>query len=224
MGNTPQAKERTVVHLKIGLGFAWTKYNRPLHFLSVVERYWRNPDLTGLQLFGKDVRSLLAISCQKLVDDSSHSSYAYGPIQMTTHGDLDLAVAADHSQVTPGCTSGRSDACNVIAVDRVFERSYLQRALEGLMSRVDGEIRTDDAEINLALLSLLLDFGLFRYASLLRLPSLPAAGREGNLSKDAYLNNPKSNSNDNKARLISASSVRISPSTLLINPSRALCK
>ena len=96
---------------------------------------------------------------------------------MTTHGDLDLAVAADHSQVTPGCSTGRSDACNVIAVDRVFERSYLQRALEGLMSRVDGEIRTDDAEINLALLSLLLDFGLFRYASLLRLPSLPAAGR-----------------------------------------------
>ena len=42
---------------------------------------------------------------------------------------------------------------------------------------MDGEIRTDDAEINLALLSLLLDFGLFRYASLLRLPSLPAAGR-----------------------------------------------
>ena len=36
MGNTPQAKERTVVHLRIGQGFAWTKYNRPLHFLSVV--------------------------------------------------------------------------------------------------------------------------------------------------------------------------------------------
>ena len=32
MGNTPQAKERTIVHLRIGLGFAWTKYNRPLHF------------------------------------------------------------------------------------------------------------------------------------------------------------------------------------------------
>ena len=152
MGNTPQAKERTVVHLRIGQGFAWTKYNRPLHFLSVVERYSAESDLTGLQLFGKDVRSLLAISCQKLVDDASHSSYAYGPIQMNTHGELDLAAAADHAQVVPGCTSGRGDATNVIAVDRVFERSYLQRALEGLMSRVDGEIRTDDAEINLALL------------------------------------------------------------------------
>jgi len=178
LGSIPSAKTSTKVHLRIGMGFAWSKYNRPFHFLSVVEAYWRNPDLTGLQLFGKDVRSLLAISCQKLFDDASHTAYAYGPVEVNARGDLDLAVAADGKDLAPGVTSSPGLSASVIAVDRVFERHYVRRALEGLFARVEGEIRTDDDVINLALLSLLLDFGLFeRYASALRLPSLPAASR-----------------------------------------------
>ena len=48
MGNTPQAKERTIVHLR-SVRVAWTKYKDPCTFVGG-KRYWRNPDLTGCSL------------------------------------------------------------------------------------------------------------------------------------------------------------------------------
>ena len=46
-----------------------------MHFLSVAENYWNNPDLSNIQVFGKDIRTLLAVSCQKVcfvVNDYDH--------------------------------------------------------------------------------------------------------------------------------------------------------
>ena len=42
--------------IPIGTGYTYTKYNTLLHFLNVTEGYWHNPDLNGVQLFGKDAR------------------------------------------------------------------------------------------------------------------------------------------------------------------------
>jgi len=48
----------------------------------VGEGYWHNPDLNGVQLFGKDVRALLALSCQKLFYEEGHPGYYhYGPLE-----------------------------------------------------------------------------------------------------------------------------------------------
>ena len=54
------------VCIPVGVGYTYSKYNTLMHFLSVVENYWNNPDLSNVQVFGKDIRVLLAISCQKV--------------------------------------------------------------------------------------------------------------------------------------------------------------
>jgi hypothetical protein len=54
------------VSIPIGFGFTYSKYNTLMHFLSVAENYWNNPDLSNIQVFGKDIRTLLAVSCQKV--------------------------------------------------------------------------------------------------------------------------------------------------------------
>jgi len=59
-------KQTYKVSIAIGLGFTYSKYNTLMHFLSVAENYWNNPDLSNIQVFGKDIRVLLAISCQKV--------------------------------------------------------------------------------------------------------------------------------------------------------------
>ena len=59
-------KQSYSVTVKIGHGFTYSKYNTLMHFLNVAECYWQNPDLNSIQVFGKDIRALLAISCQKV--------------------------------------------------------------------------------------------------------------------------------------------------------------
>ena len=54
------------IDVRIGHGFTYSKYNTLMHFLNVAECYWQNPDLNNLQVFGKDIRALLTVSCQKL--------------------------------------------------------------------------------------------------------------------------------------------------------------
>lgn len=54
------------VSIPIGFGFTYSKYQTLMHFLSVAENYWNNTDLSNIQVFGKDIRVLLAISSQKV--------------------------------------------------------------------------------------------------------------------------------------------------------------
>jgi hypothetical protein len=51
--------------IKVGYGFTYSKYNTLMHFLNVAECYWHNPDLNSIQVFGKDIRAVLVVSCQK---------------------------------------------------------------------------------------------------------------------------------------------------------------
>ena len=79
--------------IKIGFGITYTKYNTLLHFLTVARNYWRNPDLSSLQLFGKDCRHVLGVLCQKICFDEGRDFYHYGPLELPTpRRDLDLAV------------------------------------------------------------------------------------------------------------------------------------
>ena len=50
-----------------------------MHFLNVAECYWQNPDLNSIQVFGKDIRALLGVSCQKIFFEDGHDFYHYGP-------------------------------------------------------------------------------------------------------------------------------------------------
>jgi hypothetical protein len=59
-------------HVKIGQGYTYSKYNTLMHFLNVAECYWHNPDLNSIQVFGKDIRALLATSCQKIFFEAGH--------------------------------------------------------------------------------------------------------------------------------------------------------
>ena len=51
-----------------------------MHFLNVVQNYWHNPDLNSIQVFGKDIRALLVVSCQKIFFEPGHTYYHYGPV------------------------------------------------------------------------------------------------------------------------------------------------
>ena len=35
--------------IKIGFGFTYSKYNTLMHYLSVLQSYWHNPDLNAVQ-------------------------------------------------------------------------------------------------------------------------------------------------------------------------------
>lgn len=174
------ANQEYTVSLKIGLGFTYTKYNTLMHFLNVVECYWQNPDLSNIQVFGKDIRVLLAISCQKIFFDQGHCGfYHYGPIELPDmHGygnALDLAVAVDLGTVVPSVSRKKRKKTNqLIITDRVYEFQYLKQILEGLFDRAQGErFKSDNEVLNLCLLSLMLDFGLYeQHVSLLHLPFL----------------------------------------------------
>ena len=54
------------VSIRIGHGYTYSKYNTLMHFLNVAECYWANPDLNSIQVFGKDIRTILTVSCQKI--------------------------------------------------------------------------------------------------------------------------------------------------------------
>jgi hypothetical protein len=181
------ASQKYKVSMKIGLGYTYSKYNTLMHFLNVAECYWNNPDLTNIQVLGKDIRALLAISCQKIFFEDSHSGfYHYGPFESSStfhRGDLDLAVASSVGHVVPVVSQQKRKNVNQLVVtDRVFEFNYLKRILEGVFSRAKGiRFKSDNEVLNLCLLSLMLDFGLFdKYCSLLHLPFLQCLQHEAN--------------------------------------------
>lgn len=151
--------------------------------LNVAECYWSNPDVNNIQVFGKDIRTLLAVSCQKIFFDPQHSGYYYyGPLELRdnnysrTASDLDLAVASFSGRagasVAASKNYGRSDTNYLTVVDRVYEFQYLKGILERLfLSANNKRFKSDNGVLNLLLLSLQLDFGLFdQYAGLLNIP------------------------------------------------------
>lgn len=191
------------VGIAIGYGHTYSKYNTLMHFLSTVESYWNNTDLSNIQVFGKDIRVLLAISCQKVrllceewicgtqdscqltipisqifFDDKHCGYYYYGPFEISTshyREELDLSVATSIGTVVPSVSSDkRSGENQLIITDRVFSFSYLRTILEGIFSRAGGvRFKPDNEVLNLLLLSLMLDFGLYeQYVDLLNIPFL----------------------------------------------------
>jgi len=162
------------VCIRVGFGVTYSKYNTLMHFLNVAEAYWHNPDLAAVSLFGKDVRAVLGVSCQKIFFQPGHDFYHYGPFELQDGG-LDLAVANAAGDVLPGVSRAvRGEKHALIVTDRVFEHGYLKSILQRLFRAAEGyKLKTDNAVINLLLLSLLLDFGLFEdHVQLLNLPLL----------------------------------------------------
>eukprot|EP00978_Attheya_sp_CCMP212_P000106 scaffold206_cov54-Attheya_sp.AAC.3 len=168
------------VSLKIGLGYTFSKYNTLMHFLNVAECYWGNPDLGNIQVFGKDIRVLLAISCQKIFHEKDHKGgfYYYGPFEVlsgssySSNTDLDLAVASTVGTAVPGISLQKKGNTNQLVItDKVFEFNYLQEILQGMFSRAQGvQFKSDNEVLNLCLLSLMLDFRLYEeHVGLLKL-------------------------------------------------------
>ena len=113
------------------LMFPGGRYNTLMHFLNVVECYWQNPDLNNVQVFGKDIRALIATSCvctikitilglkvtifysknddfvmkrcQKVFFEEGHSWYHYGPLEQPHLCEMDLAVATSLGHVVRFC-------------------------------------------------------------------------------------------------------------------------
>lgn len=75
----------------------------------------------------------------------------------------------------------RGNRHTVVVTDRVYEHEYLKGLLSALFIAARGaRFKTDDIVLNLCLLSLLLDFGLFQeHAGLLNLPFLQSL-KDGN--------------------------------------------
>ena len=177
------------ISLRIGQGYTYSKYNTMMHFLNVVESYWRNPDLSNIQLFGKDIRVLLVLSSQKVFFQENHSGYYhYGPILINesmyrSRADMDLAVAQAVGCIVPSVSQRQKNKrSEVILSDRVFEHGYIKALLEGMFSRAQGvRLKTDNEVLNLCLLSLMLDFGLYKkYSKLLNLSFLKSLQHEAN--------------------------------------------
>ena len=121
---------------------------------------------------------LLTISCQKIFFEKGHSGfYYYGPIesQSTYNRDLDLAMASAVGHVAPvACMKKKKDMNMLVVTDRVFEYNYLREILDSMFTRADNvRFKSDNEVLNLCLLSLMLDFGLYeRHSALLNLPHL----------------------------------------------------
>ena len=73
--------------------------------------------------------------------------------------------------VASACMKKTKDVNHVILTDRVFEYNYLKEILDAMFTRIGGEQFKSDSEVlNLCLLSLMLDFGLYEcHAALLNL-------------------------------------------------------
>jgi len=179
------------ISIRIGQGFTYSKYNTLMHFLNVVEQYWRNPDLSNVMIFGKDIRVLLVISSQKIFFDEAHTTgfYHYGPILYNemhgfrgTSANMDLAVSQSVGHATPTVSQRlfRSKCTEVVLADRVFEYNHVAILLETLFQRARGvQLKSDNQVLNLCLLSLMLDFGLYnKYSKLLNLPFLKSLQHE----------------------------------------------
>jgi hypothetical protein len=172
------ASRKYRAELSIGRGYTYSKYNTLMHFLNVAEAYWSNPDVNNIQIFGKDIRTLLAVSCQKIFFNPCHSGYYYyGPLELRGNYrvELDLALGSATGQAGPqvSMSSGERTETNYLTiVDRVYEFSYLKGILRNLFESAKGaRFKSDNGVLNLLLLSLQLDFGLFdNYAKLLNIP------------------------------------------------------
>lgn len=77
--------------------------------------------------------------------------------------------------------TSRGGLNELVLTDRVFEYNYLKRILEGIFQKAGSEsFKSDNEVLNLCLLSLMLDFGLYeRYAGLLNLPFLKELQHQG---------------------------------------------
>lgn len=186
MFQAQNSTEKYEASIKIGYGFTYSKYNTLMHFLNVAGCYWVNPDVNNIQLFGKDVRTLLSISCQKIFFDTNHCGcYYYGPLEQrdTYRVELDLAVANGSGKASPSVAASKYKSGNCITVvDRVYEFSYLKGILLKLFQGANStRIKSDNNVLNLLLLSLQLDFGLFdEYASLLNIAFMKDLHHEAN--------------------------------------------
>jgi hypothetical protein len=183
---TTDMKQDYKVCVKIGEGYTYSKYNTLMHFLNVAECYWKNPDLSNIQIFGKDIRALLAICCQKIFFEEGHSGfYHYGPFENAVSSyriELDLAVASSVGNALPGVSRCRRSGANLLVIaDRVFEFGYLKGILEGVFIRAQGvRFKSDNEVLNLCLLSFMLDFGLYEdHVGLLNLSFLQDLQHEG---------------------------------------------
>jgi hypothetical protein len=172
-------KQKYRMSLKIGQGFTFSKYNTLMHFLNVLECYWHNPDLSNIQVLGKDIRVLLVLSCQKIFFHKGHAGYYYyGPFEKSSSYsgyELDLAVASSTERLVPTVSEQKRGGYNqLIITDRVYEYEYLRNILSEMFRRANGvRLKTDNEVLNLCLLSLMLDFGLYQeYVGLLHLPFL----------------------------------------------------
>ena len=174
----PSYSQKYRVSIKIGYGYTYSKYNTLLHFINVMDCYWKNPDLSNIQVFGKDVRTLLCVASQKIFFDSQHSGfYHYGPFESAAshRSDLELAVASSLVVVSPFVTHKKKKNLNhLIVTDRVFEHGHLRALLETVFKGAQGtRLKTDNEVLNLCLLSLMLDFRLYeQHSNLLNLPLL----------------------------------------------------
>ncbi len=178
--------QATRINIKIGSGYTYSKYNTLMHFLNVVECYWLNPDLSNVQVFGKDIRALLATSCQKIFFHKGHPGYYYyGPLEdsgNSCRSILDLAVGSSSGTMVPTVSRSTRSGCNeMIITDRVFEYHYLKSILEDIFKKANGKrFKTDNEVLNLCLLSLMLDFGLYeQHVGLLNLPFLHDLQHQG---------------------------------------------
>ena len=100
---------------------------------------------------------------------------------------MDLQVSVPTGEVPPSVSKeSRGNRNTIVLTDRVYEHKHLLNILEGLFSRkaLFGRFKSDDAVLNLCLLSLQLDFGLCeQYAGLLNIPFLKSLKRGGQLDK-----------------------------------------
>lgn len=103
--------------------------------------------------------------------------YYYGPLELRRSSfsswPCDLAVASDPDSAIPTVSMTTRSNCNYLIVsDRVYEFSYIKRILERLFRNVNNKrLKSDNGVLNLLLLSLMLDFGLYnQYHKLLNLP------------------------------------------------------
>lgn len=173
----PEAAPKYRVHIKIGSGFTFSKYNTLMHFLNVVEQYWYNPDLSNIQMFGKDIRALLAISSQKLFFDQGHCGhYLYGPFEpqgSTYREDMDLTVGSFVDHVLPAVARSKKKPCDLVVTDRVYEFHHLRGVVQSILGTRKERLRSDNEVLNLCLLSLMLDLDLYHdHSGLLNLPWL----------------------------------------------------
>jgi len=129
------------------------------------------------QVFGKDVRALLVMSCQKIFFEKGHRGgfYHYGVLEgvaQAQRGDLDLALATSVGSVNPSVSRDkRGEKNELVLTDRVYEYHYLRDMLHSIFTQqAEVRVKSDNVVLNLCLLSLMLDFGLYDdHAALLNL-------------------------------------------------------